>query len=661
MRRWRDPLAIVAIFLVAFSAGRILLLGIHWSTFSELSDLQLARGLAHGLRFDLSMTLLLVGLPAWLLALPAEWADRGWWQAPWRWLCYVLLIACLFLIAADLVYFSTVGRHVGSELALAAGSDAGALLRMPLDYPMVLGAFVLVTVALGMLWRRPGRGRSAENRPERPGDRSRARSTVSTWTNWGVWVAAIPIIVIGIRGGLQEKPINIVNAFEHGSVAEGHLTLNAPFSAYHSVRNTRSSAGLDAMPADEATRIVRSGFTLTDQRWASERFPLQRAHTGDRNREETGRPNVVVLVLESWDALLTDAIRTRQGLPPLGLTPEFDALAEEGVLLTRFYSAGQRSIEGIGALLASIPTLPGMPYMGQGMEQSRLSFLGDLARRNGYRTVFVRSARRGSFRLDAIARLAGFEEYAGAEDILRRPSHTTVESGYWGAWDFDSLRFLHEKIVTGHGDRARSSSRPERPFLAFFFGSSTHQPYPLPGEQWELLAPETPEARFRNTVHYVDWSLGRFMEKARAAGYYENTLFFILADQTSAFAPTEPLPDRHWIPALLVGPGIPADTADARVASQMDIMPTIVDYLGWTDEYAALGESVLGERRPGALLKQGELMLRLGADGWIAHDLTRRLEGAGDEGTRDSLERTLLAEAQLVMELLRTNRVYSGG
>ncbi|MFW6085342.1 MAG: LTA synthase family protein [Gemmatimonadota bacterium] len=655
MRRWRDPLAIAALYLVAYSVGRILLLAIHWPTFSELSGPRLARGLVHGLRFDLSMTLLLAGLPLWLMAMPARWARREEWQAPWRWLCYCLLVASLFLIAADLLYFSTVGRHVGSELALALGSDAAALARMPLDHPLALGAFTLVAIGLASLWLRLGRRRDSA---EAGGGGAPMR-----WTAWAVWIAAAPLVVIGIRGGLQEKPINIVNAFEHGSVAEGHLTLNAPFSAYHSTRNTRSSAGIDAMPAKEAVRVVRSGLDLPGRRWTSERYPLERANASERGNAPTpvavrgtNRPNVVVLVLESWDALLTDAIRTREGLPALGLTPEFDSLARDGLLLTRFYAAGQRSIEGIGALIAGVPTLPGMPYMGRGMEQSRLGFLGELARRNGYRTLFVRSAKRGSYRLDAIARLAGFEDYAGAEDVLGRPSHTSVESGYWGAWDFDSLRLLHDRIIDGAG-----SGRGAQPFLAFFFGSSTHVPYPLPGERWEVLPPDTPEARFRNTVHYVDWALGRFVETAREAGYYDDTLFLVVADQTSSFAPADPLPDRHWIPALLIGPGIPADTVDSRVASHLDVLPTIVDYLGWTDPYAALGESVLGERRPGALLKQGELMLRLGTDGWVAHDLARRLGGAGRESVRDSLERMLLAEAQLVMELLRTNRVYSGG
>lgn len=641
--RWRRPLAIVALFLLTFGLVRTALFVAHRPAFADLSALQVTGGFLHGIRFDLSMTLLLAGLPLWLMALPAAWAGRPAWQRTWGWIACVVLIVCLFVGIADLVYFSVVRRHVGSELMATLGSDREALIRMGLDYPFVIGAFAVVAAGLALTWRALlARGEDAAGRGGPTGVAA-----------WAIWIVLLPAFIVGIRGGLQHKPINIVNAFEAGSVAEGLLVLNAPFSVYHSTRNTRRVDVPRHMPTDEAIRIVRSRYAPEGIEWTSERYPLEHVDTGDPPANPAGATpparNVVVLVLESWDALLTDAIRTRAGLPRLGATPEFDALAGHGLLFTNFYASGQRSIEGIAALLASVPTMPGMPYLGRGMEQSRLSYLGALARDNGYHTVFVRSAKRGSFRLDAVAALAGFDVYAGAEDILEGPSHTTVPSRYWGAWDFDSLRHLHELLVAAPG-----------PFVGFFFGSSTHQPYPLPGEQWAVFPPGSAENDFRNTVRYVDWSLGQFLRMAREAGYYDDTLFIILADQTSAFVDAASLPRRHWIPALLVGPGIPEGEVDPDVASQMDVLPTIVDYLGWRSAHASFGESLLGSRRPDALLKNGDLMLRVGPRGWISHDLARRLDGAGSEAEQAELERYLLAETQLLAELLSTNRIYSG-
>jgi len=632
--RWRRPLAFGALFLVAFTLVRAALLVGHPGSFHELSAGRIARGFLHGLRFDLSITLLLAGLPLWLMALPAGWAGRRAWQRSWGWVSWTALVGCLFLAIADLVYFPVVGRHVGAEFAATLASDRTALVGMGLEYPGPLAAFAIAAIGLHFAWR------AMLDRLETP------EPARQSWGAWGAWIALLPLCVIGIRGGLQDKPLNIVNAFEAGSVAEGLLTLNAPFSVFHSTRNTSSGEVPRHMPHDEAVRVVRERYAPDGVDWVSDHYPLEQRTA----REGPGRTaNVVVLVLESWDALLTDAIRERVGRAPLGATPEFDALARRGLLFTNFYASGQRSIEGIAALLASVPTLPGTPYLGRGVEQSRLSFLGQLARDNGYHSVFVRSARRGSFRLDAVAGLAGFDVYAGAEDILAEPSHTSVPSGYWGAWDFDSLRYFHQRLLEAPGR-----------FVGFFFGSSTHQPYPLPGDAWQMFPPDDERSRFLNTVNYVDWSLGRFLELADEAGYSDETLFIVLADQTSAYVEAESMPGRHWIPALVVGPGIRAGAVDDRLASQMDVLPTIVDYLGWGSTHASFGESLLADRRPDATLKHGDLMLRLGPGAWIAHDLARRLDGEGTEADQAALEWSLLAETQLFAWMLSTNRVYSG-
>lgn len=637
----RSALLIGLLTLASFSVARVVLFAVYWPVFSDLSALRIVRALVHGMRFDLSIAILVVGLPLMLLLIPARWAQRETWQRPIRWLAYGLVVILLFVMAADLVYFSVARRHLGSELALTLSSDWQAAARMPLEFPLPLAGFLAVVAALALLWRRLPRGEAGGRRFD--------------WKDWVAWAALLPLAVLGVRGGLQWKPLNMVNAFEYGSVAEGYLTLNGPFSAFHSARNTRRHVTLRAYPWDEAVRRTRSRFVLDRSEWVSDVYPLERRFVDGaalwRGTPDAAAapPNVVILVMESWDALLTDSIRARDGLEPLGLTPNFDALVPRGRLFTRFLSSGQLSIEGLGALLASIPTVPGMPYMGTGLEQSRLAFIGDLAGAHGYQGVFVRSAKRGSFRLDAVASLAGFGTYAGAEDILQEPSHTPVEPGYWGAWDYDSLRYFHERLLEA-----------EKPFIGVFFGSSTHQPFPSPGEQWTVRTPDTREDRFLNAVHYVDWALGRYMEMAREAGYAENTLFVILADQTSAFVPGQTLPDRHRIPALLLGPGIPPAEVDDRVASQMDILPTVVDYLGWTSNHASFGESLLGERRPAALLKNGDTMVRVGPGGWVLHDLRRRIDGGGSEAVQDSLEAALLAEVQVVTRLVVRNHVFSG-
>ncbi len=100
-----------------------------------------------------------------------------------------------------------------------------------------------------------------------------------------------------------------------------------------------------------------------------------------------------------------------------GVTPNFDYYANNGLKFTNFYANGQRSLTGITALLAGITQPHGMPPLGEGLELSKLSYLGKLAAQNGYDTLAIQSSNRGSFKVDAIMNLAGFKQYYGAEDI----------------------------------------------------------------------------------------------------------------------------------------------------------------------------------------------------------------------------------------------------
>ena len=92
----------------------------------------------------------------------------------------------------------------------------------------------------------------------------------------------------------------------------------------------------------------------------------------------------------------------------------------------------------------------------------------------------------------------------------------------------------------------------------------------------------------------------------------------------------------------------------------MDLLPTLVDLFGWTNDYASFGTSLIGAREPAALLKNGEMVVQVGAEGWVMHDLTRRIAGEGEEEYVE-LERALLSAVQVTGTPLSQNRLFSGG
>lgn len=624
---WRRVLAILAIFLGVFICGRALLLALYPDNFDDLGMLGIAAAFGRGAMFDLSITLVFIGLPLLLMLLPLHWAGGRRWQGVWGWYCFLVLGMFLFIIGADLIYFGVVRRHAGPEVT-AISNDLDLLLAMALsDYLTAVLLCAAALVPLFWLWRRLLRV------PQVRG------------VHYAVVVVVFVVMVVLVRGGVVGKPIGVVDAFNGGSSAGGYLTLNGPFTMFHSLLGSEARP-VDFMAWEQAVALVQRDLFAAGEVAVNADYPLQRRPVDP----PPAALNVVVLMLESWDAAHVDALRVPAGRAPLGATPNFDALSREGALFSQCYASGQRSMDGLSALLAGIPTLPGIPYLGRGMEQNDLSFLGTLARSQGYQSYFLQSARRRSFRVDAIARRAGFEHYLGAEDIPAS-GHTPAVSER-GAWDYDTLL---------EAQRLFAAAQP--PFVGFVFTASTHDPYPLPGEQWRKFAGDGREARYLNTLYYADWALGKFFAAARQSPYYRNTLFILAGDHVSGLdVQANDVRSLHHIPCLVLGPNVQPGVID-HVASQLDVLPTIIDRTHWPVSYASLGRSLFdaGAALPrGAFAVRGDVVTRIEQGGWVTHDLRRRVDARQLKADYplDLVEQRLLAEVQVAAILLKQNRIY---
>src|SRR5204863_954736 len=87
-----------------------------------------------------------------------------------------------------------------------------------------------------------------------------------------------------------------------------------------------------------------------------------------------------------------------------------------------------------------------------------------------------------------------------------------------------------------------------------------------------------------NAIHYADWSIGRFFERARREPWFANTLFVLVADHGFSVPPvmTDLNLLRFHVPLLFYAPALLGDAPRVRhtVASHVDIGPTVLGLLG---------------------------------------------------------------------------------
>lgn len=620
--------------MVPFTVMRLVLYFMYHSDFHSLGFLDVIEAFTVGLRFDVSMVAMVVGLPLLLmLMLPFRWSHHVYWQRLWGWFIFITLLLMIFMMAADTIYFGTVHRHVGSEIGTVSSDMASMTMLAITQYGGALFLFGLTALAGAFFWRY-----LTHHIPAAPN---------RIWLRLiSILVGLLLLVILG-RGGISGKPISVGEAFFSNSLPQGYLALNGAFAVARAINDSAPPPKV-FMPQAEAITRTHNYLAGKGAPFYEPDFPLYQKARAAATR--TSKPNVVVLMLESWGAIHIDAYRKQMNLPPLGVTPNFDSLAQHGRLYTHFYANGQRSIQGGAAVLAGLPTLPGMPFLGEGLEQNQQSFLGEIAQSQGYETIFLQSSDRSSLRFDAIAARAGFSTYLANEDIPELHEHKKAAST-WGTWDHNTLQEANKRFAAAR-----------KPFLGYIFTSTTHVPWLIPDSRWKKYSSGSNLDKSLNALYYADWALGELIAAAKKGGYYDNTIFVLLADHANEFVEqVENVPNLFHIPLLIVGPGI-KNGIDERVGSQFDIMPTIMDIAGWSADHTGLGRSLMDDARMNeraALSVRDNAISWITPSGWVSHDLNRRVGSSHGLAAKDldEMEQNLLAVYQATSRLQLDNQV----
>ena len=293
------------------------------NVFREAAAGQIALAFWHGFRFDIS-ALLLLNVP-WLLLSLVPSRGRG-WQRLVRGVYLLLNGFGLVLNLVDWEYFRFIGRRTSNELS-TIGADvqrqAGQLL---LSYWWLLLPFSALLAVLWYLYPMPGDEPQAPSqkpqaddgnelqaaRPQLQADIRKPHSQGKKLAAGGVQLVAMALlIVLGIRGGLQLKPLRTGAAFVQQPAVLGHLALNSTFTFLKSL----------GYEAPERKNYFSSPKQLRAA-LAARSLPARAAAA------LPGR-NVVVLIVESFGSEYNGVENPGRR----GFTPFFDSLATHGGLL----------------------------------------------------------------------------------------------------------------------------------------------------------------------------------------------------------------------------------------------------------------------------------------------------------------------------------------
>lgn len=499
----------------------------------------LAGTLWHGLPLDVSATAYLSLIPFLLIALSSS--QRLARPAARIALAYTVTMTAVLalLAAADLEIFRQWGRRIDASVlqylthpkeiwASAGGGSPWLLLG-------IFGAVMAGFVALAWRALRP-RLRSL------PGTHPAAVLPL---------LFAAALLFVPARGGTRQIPINQSSAYFTAEPFANQAALNVGwnfFDTWLRGLNRRDNPYI-AMPMDSAR-------ALADAREAGSAEP-RRVLSGDR-------PDVLLIV---WESFTARAVERLGGVK--GATPEFDALADSGLLFTRLYAAGDRTEKGLAALLASAPTVPNASILTVPSKARGLPILSRDLHDAGYATAFYYGGELGFANLKGFVLEGRFDRIVGKDDFP-----ASLQTSKWG---------VHDEATAARV--ATDLREMKRPFFATWLTLSSHEPFDVPGA--ERPAGTDGETRFINSLRYTDRVLGEFLRRAAGEPWWANTLVIIVADhskkleQTDAGVPYKSAESWYHVPMLWTGGALVArgETVDGLV-SQTDLAPTLLDQLG---------------------------------------------------------------------------------
>ena len=565
------PVGVFVAVVVLFVLQRAWLMLGHPERLHELSRSDLMWSFLVGIRFDLVTAAYLTILPTVVTALaPAAWMKRTWFRWVVGGLCAAELAAATFGAVADFYFFREFDERLNHK-ALVYLDQPYTYTVIWNNYPVVWAFLATLVVLAAAAW---AIGRMV----------FRKVGDDLSFVGRGVWAGVVTVILIlCIRGSFGPKAINPGPAYFSDSSTLAQLTLNPLYTLNEAAMSLtiRADSLADDLPLlkthealeTAASLIVRPGDVSAND----PQNPLRRVT--DTGKAET-KHNVVLVLLESLSWQYIGALGGDDAL-----TPNLSGIIDNGVSFDRCFAVGDRTTRGFSGIVCAYPDLPGRSVTTRIETNNNFMTIGRVLENRSYQTAFIYAGQPMYDHRQSFLNSNGFNRMVFEKEFDKKTFRT-------------ELGWCDDDLFTEVLSQCDSMSREGKPFLASMITLSFHRPFKIPPDGSTVLKEKGKvNQRFadqRNAIRYTDAAIGRFMDKAKQASWFDDTLFVFVADHTGGYAESPINFASNRVPFVLYNPKlVGAPRRVNQVCSQMDVIPTVLSVLGGRYEHCFFGSDVL--------------------------------------------------------------------
>jgi phosphoglycerol transferase MdoB-like AlkP superfamily enzyme len=545
----------ILLIMFLFSLCRIGFFLFNYKMFPGVTLSQFILILKGGLTFDISAVVYINILFILLHIVPLDIRYNNIYQAILKYIYFITNGIAIALNGMDFVYYRFIDKRATADVFKTFEHETNLVklfFRFLVDYwPATLFTlcawFMMVYLYNKVNTRRP-----------------EPRGKIVYYVVNILMIPLVIALVIGAaRGGYKHstRPITISNAARYvATPRDVAIVLNTPFSFFRTF-DKKALVKYEFFDNEKLNKIYNPHYT-----------PV-------KTKPFSGE-NVVIIILESFAREYIGALNhsLEEGTYK-GYTPFIDSLINVSLTFDVTIANGKKSIDAMPSILASVPSLE-TPYTISHYANNKINGIAELLKGKGYYTAFFHGAPNGSMGFDSFAKVAGFDAYFGLDQYPEKSDF----DGIWGVWDEPFFKFFAGKL-----------SSFKQPFLASIFSVSSHHPFKVP-VQYTGKFKKGP-APIVEVVGYTDFALRELFDEISSSSWFKNTLFIITADHTNESIHSEFQNNfgSYCVPIIFYKPGSDMRGIKKRIAQQIDIMPTVLSYLNYDEEYIAFGNNLLDD------------------------------------------------------------------
>ena len=357
------------------------------------------------------------------------------------------------------------------------------------------------------------------------------------------YLLLLPVVIIGIRGGIHESTTNIGQAYFSQNQFLNHSAVNPVFSFLSSLEKTASDIPeYHFMEEPERAALMRDVFpTVSEQ---------------SDTLLRTNRPDIVIILLESCGGIFTEDIGGRKDI-----MPRFNKLVDEGVYFSNFYANSYRTDRGTLCTWSGYPSFPRSSLTKMPAKTRFLPGIAKSVLKEGYHTSYIYGGDINFTNMRSYLVTIGFDQFCWMKDYTMEQQRTSK----WGVRDDITFVTLYDQITA---PKANGTHR-----LIGYSTLSSHEPWDVPTHR---LSEEIP-----NAFNYLDECLGNFIDKMKQTPQWDNLLVILLPDHGYSYFGVDETHELHdHVPMLWLGGALRGPRRVEQFCNQTDLPATLLGQMG---------------------------------------------------------------------------------